>query len=153
MRGRLYKKPNGSGSNRESESSKMHKTTSKIFVIFAATVLLTPLAVLHAQSLTDALASAPVIHPQPDGVLALNVEAAAIAKWNGKQALLVNGGGGMLRVDRGRITYWTGDVERPTWRIQIASPGLFRVVSRTIVTTVKWRPAERPIIATSRGET
>ena len=106
----------------------MRQTTRHRLLVFTIAVLLTPLAMLHGQSVPDAIASAPLIQPQPDGVLVLNIEAAAIVKGTGKQALFVNGGGGMLQVDRGRITRWAGDSERPTWRVKIASSGLFRAI-------------------------
>jgi hypothetical protein len=81
-----------------------------------------------AQSLSDVLPSIPLIEPQADGVVYLNVEAAGIVKWNGRQASIVNGGGGLLKIENGCITRWAGENERPTWRIGINTSGLYRAV-------------------------
>lgn len=81
-----------------------------------------------AQSLADVLPSIPLIKPQADGVLYLNVEAAGIVKSNGKLAFLVNGGGGFLKLENGCITRWGGDDERPVWRVNVPTSGMYRVV-------------------------
>ena len=81
-----------------------------------------------AQTLDEVLSRAPLIRPQPDGMVVLDVEGAAIVKWNGRQAALVNDGGGLLRVEKGAIVRWAGDGERPTWRFALPTNGAYRVV-------------------------
>lgn len=76
----------------------------------------------------ELLRLAPLIAPQPDGVLYLNAEAAARIKWTGKQMHLVNDGGGALRIEDGRITRWSGENERPCWRFRVLEAGRYRVV-------------------------
>ncbi|MEI6787372.1 MAG: chitobiase/beta-hexosaminidase C-terminal domain-containing protein [bacterium] len=76
------------------------------------------------------LKDAPVLHPQPDGVVCLNAEAAAILKWQDKHAALVNNGGGQLRLNPKdhAIAVWNGDSERPYWKLDLPQAGRYRVV-------------------------
>jgi len=82
----------------------------------------------HGQSLEEAIVKAPLLEPQKDGVVYLPVESAALLKWIEKQAVIVNNGGGMLKIKNGRIVQWGPD-ERPTWRFNLPTPGAYRVVA------------------------
>lgn len=76
------------------------------------------------------LKDAPVLHPQSNGVICLNAEAAAILKWQDKHVALVNSGGGQLRLSPKdhAITVWNGDSERPYWKLDVTQTGRYRVV-------------------------
>ncbi|MCX7046936.1 MAG: chitobiase/beta-hexosaminidase C-terminal domain-containing protein [Candidatus Sumerlaeota bacterium] len=82
---------------------------SQIHAFSIALLLAAFVAPCHGATEQDCMKSAPLIAPQPDGVICLNVEAAAIIKWNGKQAARVNDGGRMIKVENGRIVRWGGD--------------------------------------------
>ena len=88
----------------------------------------------HPIRLTEPLvANAPLLSPQPDGILSLNVDAAAIIQWSGGNPYdgtpqLVNGNKGQLKVEDGHITSWNGYKERPYWRIQVPRVETYRVV-------------------------
>lgn len=90
-------------------------------------VLLAATAPGWAVALADLLAEAPVVAPQPDGVLHLAPAAAAIVQSGDRPQRVVNGRG-LLRVEDGRITRWNGDRERPFWRVRVAHDGWYRLV-------------------------
>ncbi len=118
----------------------------------AAAFLLLCVAPLGAgeAALDEALARAPVMEPQPDGVLCLSVKAAARLQWIGKQIRLAHDAGA-LPVENGRIVRWCGESERPCWRMRLPQAGKYRVTltrftapGRESVVTVYFRgPKER----------
>ena len=135
----------------------MMKTILAIFV--ASTLLLT--APLHADGLKPTpaeelldtpiadgtihpdwttfgvvLGRAPAIAPQADGVVCLNAEAAAIVRWNGKQAALVNGASG-IRIEAGAFSHWDGENERPLWRVHLPAGGTYYVVINRSTTAIE----------------
>jgi hypothetical protein len=86
--------------------------------------------VVHAddtalKALTD---QAPLIKPQADGVVFLNVEAAALISVGGRQPKLINQEGGTLKVEKGTLATWNADQELPFWRIELPKAGRYRVV-------------------------
>lgn len=82
----------------------------------------------QAQIPGDTLASAPLLSPQAEGVFYLPVNSAALVQWTGPQAKLVSRTASTLRWNGPNLVGWNGDYERPTWRVQIPSPGKYRVV-------------------------
>lgn len=104
------------------------------------------------------LADAPAVAPQADGVLYLNVEAAAIVRHTGNQAKNVNGQS-FLGISNGRIQRWAGELDRPCWRANVASTGWYRLVLNaapaagrtTLVTVSLWSSGEHRLSAVIDG--
>jgi hypothetical protein len=83
---------------------------------------------LAALPIERVVSPAPLIKPQPDGVVYLNVEAAAFLSSNSGHWMLTNHGGGTLQAQDGSISDWNGDSEMPCWRIELPQAGRYRVV-------------------------
>jgi hypothetical protein len=105
------------------------------FAAFAKKIRLFAIWALLSQSclgvgtpLDSLVAQAPLVKPQDDGVVYLNVEAAALVSTTGNDPKLINVEGGILKVDHGGLNVWNADQELPYWRIELPKAGRYRIV-------------------------